>query len=389
MTSTLHPATQPGTLTSRYFEQATADQAETTWALRLLEISRLLQNIAPRTYRLAVRISTDTSTVAVCLLNTVGSHWTSAGGRAPGWLTDWRGNQGQTWDDVRRSIEHHLSCALTAAKPDDLFVKATAARMRDWGTKARTPMWTVNLPIGRAVLGYSALDQSARHPDAPLHDLRVIVDKYLDKEHADYGEQAAQNRAGHPYLSLLAVNNWLAQLNRHGTIDDADHDAAPTSLDTDLLTQIITAQAGVNAAESILTALDQAYDVPAGLDPGLRGTMIDGYTDGDVNTTLGQINNATGTHIICLWDRHQTTTLGDLYFGHSNFFIVHDGRVHELAGELWSWLNNDPCDPDTPLNPGRPDTWSGSPTPHILATLPAHDGRLNYALRTDVQPCRS
>ncbi|MEU7480494.1 hypothetical protein AB0A63_31265 [Lentzea sp. NPDC042327] len=380
MTSTLHPATQPGTLASRYFEQATADRAETTWAVRLMEISRLLLNIAPRTYQLALRISADTNTVTVCLLNTVGSRWTPVSDRAPAWLTSWRGNQGQTWDDVRHAIEHHLSCALTAAKPDDLFVKATAAQMRDWDINARTPKWTVNLPIGRAVLGYSALDQSARHPDAPLHDLRVIVSEFLDKEHADYREQAERDRTGHPYLSLLAVNNWLAQLNPHGSLDDA----APTPFDTDLLTQIITAQAGARAAESILTALHEAYDVPADLAPGLRGTMIDGYTDSDVNTTLGQINSATGAHVICLWDRHQAATLGDLYFGHSNFFIVHDGRVHELAGELWSWLNDDPCDPDTPLNPGSPDTWTGSPTPHILATLPAHDGHLNYALRTDV-----
>jgi len=384
-TNTPHPATKPGPLVRRYLDDATAEQADTTWSVRLLEITRLMRVVSHNAHQLAVSVSRKPRRATIHLIAADTKHHDATGPYAPAWLTHWHGSQGQTWDDVRATIEDHLNAALaTTDDPGRLWTQASGAQLRAWDLSpshhANRLLWTVHLLDQRAVQAYNALDQAARRPDAPLDAMRAITDEFLDTEHADYLEQPEQDRTRHPYLNLLRLNTWLAQADPTGRLDDAQ----PTTpdIDPDLLEQILIAHVGQNAARTILSSLDTAHDVPPGIDTDLRGSMRDGYDADAVNTTLGHINAATGAHVICLWDYCQTTTLGDIYAGDSNFYIVHNGLVHELGGDLYDWLNGDPHDPDTALNPGTPDTWTGAPTTHTLDALPAHDGRLNHATHT-------
>lgn len=382
-TTTPHPATQPGRLIRRYLDQATAEHADTTWSVRLLEITRLLRPISHNSTQLAVSVSRKPRRATIHLIQTDYRIFDTTGYHAPTWLTSWHGSQGQTWDDVRTTIEDHLNAALaTTDEPGRLWSRATAEQLRAWETSpsrhTNRLLWTVRLLDQRAVQAYDALDQAARRPAAPLDAMHAIVAEFLADELADYLEQDGPDQPGHPYRHLLSLNNWLEQLGPGADLDDAPQ---PHSINPDVLEQILTAHVGHNAAQTILSALDTAHDVPPDIDPELRGSMRDGYDADTVNTTLGHINAATGAHVICLWD-YRETVISDFYGGDSNFHIVHNGHVHELAGDLYDWLNGDPHDPDTALNPGTPDTWTGAPTTHTLATLPAHDGRLNYATHT-------
>ncbi|MEU6719773.1 hypothetical protein ABZ897_50675 [Nonomuraea sp. NPDC046802] len=108
----------------------------------------------------------------------------------------------------------------------------------------------------------------------------------------------------------------------------------------------------------------------------LRSAMHDGYDDSLVNSVLGPISLATGVRLVCLWDKHD----GFGFHGDSNFYIATvDGRLLELQGGMWRWLNGEPDDPDTPHFPDPPDKWPGASTPMTIHGLAQHDGLHNYA----------
>lgn len=110
----------------------------------------------------------------------------------------------------------------------------------------------------------------------------------------------------------------------------------------------------------------------------LHGLFQDGYDDSLVNRVLGEIHESSGRTIVCLWSYVDTIGFG----GDSDLHVVVAGRLHELAGDLWRWLNDDPEDPATPSSPGAPESWVGAPTRWTTTALPHHDGSHNYARTT-------
>ncbi len=109
----------------------------------------------------------------------------------------------------------------------------------------------------------------------------------------------------------------------------------------------------------------------------LRGCMRDGYTDDDVNAILGQLADTVGLNLVCVWDYVDTWGPG----GNSDFFILApNGQLHELIGELWRWLNDDPEDPQAPTHPGTPGTWVGPPDDRPDDACAWNDGRHNFAV---------
>ncbi len=110
----------------------------------------------------------------------------------------------------------------------------------------------------------------------------------------------------------------------------------------------------------------------------LRGSMADGYCPEDVNRILGQIGDASGMQLVCVWDIYDSCGPG----GNSQFYVEEaDGQLRELAGDLWRWLNDDPSDPGAPASPGSPSSWPGEPADFTTADLDYDDGFCNYARR--------
>lgn len=110
----------------------------------------------------------------------------------------------------------------------------------------------------------------------------------------------------------------------------------------------------------------------------LRGHMPDVYDPEDVNTIFGLIHVVTGLDFLCVWDSRDDD--GDLC-GNSRLYVRPDcGRLHELVGDLWAWLNGDPNHPDTPASPGSPRNWIGEPTTMTLDDF-HHDDMRHNALR--------
>jgi hypothetical protein len=89
----------------------------------------------------------------------------------------------------------------------------------------------------------------------------------------------------------------------------------------------------------------------------LRASMIDGYTPDDVNRAFGRIRDSLGIDLVCVWEYHDDFGYG----GDSDFYVRStNGAVHELAGDLWPWLNRSVDDPDAPAHLGDPATWTGA-----------------------------
>ena len=106
--------------------------------------------------------------------------------------------------------------------------------------------------------------------------------------------------------------------------------------------------------------------------------MAGGYWPEDVNRILGQISDASGIQLVCVWDIYDSCGTG----GNSQFYVEEqDGQLRELAGDLWRWLNDDPGDPAAPASPGSPSTWPGEPADFTTADLEYDDGFCNYARR--------
>lgn len=124
--------------------------------------------------------------------------------------------------------------------------------------------------------------------------------------------------------------------------------------------------------------VEQYRDDPLKVIADLRGTMVDGYDDDDVNRVLGSISDASGLQLVCVWDVYDDCGVG----GNSQFYLLEaGGRLRELAGDLWRWLNGDPDDPDTPASPGLPGSWAGELADFTTDHLPYDDGFRNYAQR--------
>jgi hypothetical protein len=110
----------------------------------------------------------------------------------------------------------------------------------------------------------------------------------------------------------------------------------------------------------------------------LRGSMIDGYCPEDVSRILGRVSGAAGMNLVCVWDTYDSFGPG----GNSQFYIEEtDGRLREIAGDLWRWLNDDPDDPAAPASPGCLAAWAGEPAGFTTADLDYDDGFRNYAHR--------
>lgn len=97
-----------------------------------------------------------------------------------------------------------------------------------------------------------------------------------------------------------------------------------------------------------------------------RGDMQDGYTANDVFHVFRTLHDLTDVHLICVWDECDD----DGPHGHSNFYVLVDGRAHELTGPLWQFLNGAPDDLDTPLDAGDPQTWTGPEADFELSDEP-------------------
>ncbi|WSM80960.1 hypothetical protein OIE78_35390 (plasmid) [Streptomyces cellulosae] len=139
-----------------------------------------------------------------------------------------------------------------------------------------------------------------------------------------------------------------------------------------------------DAFDAHMTALqDEAHRPAASADevPGdledLRGCMVDGYDADDVNRVFDRLEEATGLSLVCVWEYFDSFGVG----GNSQFFVaLEDDRFHEVAGDLWQWLNGDPHSPSTPDAPGSPGTWVGARA-DIAADFEYEDGRHNCAIR--------
>src|SRR5262249_44262167 len=94
-------------------------------------------------------------------------------------------------------------------------------------------------------------------------------------------------------------------------------------------------------------------------------------------TSLGQLGETVGLHLICGWDYVDTWGPG----GNSDFFVLApDGSLHELTGDLWRWLNDHPDDPEAPTHPGSPRTWVGPSAGRTTDTCVWNDGLGNFAV---------
>lgn len=92
--------------------------------------------------------------------------------------------------------------------------------------------------------------------------------------------------------------------------------------------------------------------------------MVDGYDADDVNRVFDRLEEATGLSLVCVWEYFDSFGVG----GNSQFFVaLEDDRFHEVAGDLWQWLNGDPHS----FHPGR----TGIPW-HLGRSAGRHRGRL-------------
>lgn len=153
----------------------------------------------------------------------------------------------------------------------------------------------------------------------------------------------------------------------------------PASRDARLPAQEGWERANRAAAEETTTCDEQGNDLSEVL-ADLRGSMVDGYTSETVNSALGRITSASGLVLVCVWDYFDDFGTG----GNSQFYIQQDtGRLRELAGDLWAWLNGSPADPDTPASPGLPSSWLGGIADITTEDLRYTDGFHNYARRDE------
>jgi hypothetical protein len=140
-------------------------------------------------------------------------------------------------------------------------------------------------------------------------------------------------------------------------------------------------QEAFNAHMTVLQQEAHRKAASAGEVPGaigdLRGYMVDGYDSDDVNRVFDRLEEATGLTLVCVWEYFDSAGVG----GNSQFYIsLEDDRLHEVAGDLWEWLNGDPECGSTPVTPGAPAAWIGARA-DFAAGFEYDDGRHNCAIR--------
>lgn len=105
----------------------------------------------------------------------------------------------------------------------------------------------------------------------------------------------------------------------------------------------------------------------------LRSRLVDGYDSDEIATVLGQISDASGVFIVCLWDYYDAYGYG----GSSDFRVLSPhGQLYHLDGDLSAWLTEAPD--DAPAHPGRPASWIGGIDIDIT-DVAGGDGRHNLA----------
>ncbi|MEU8075967.1 DUF6283 family protein [Catellatospora citrea] len=88
----------------------------------------------------------------------------------------------------------------------------------------------------------------------------------------------------------------------------------------------------------------------------LAGCMVDGYTPEQVNLVFDRLREVFGVELVAVWEYLDVWGFG----GNSDFYLrAEEGRLRELAGDLWRWLNDSPDDPDRPTTPGSAKSWVG------------------------------
>jgi hypothetical protein len=103
----------------------------------------------------------------------------------------------------------------------------------------------------------------------------------------------------------------------------------------------------------------------------LKNFLGEGYSDDEVVDVLGPVAEATGVHVICLWDYVDRYGCG----GDSTWYVLAPGgALHWLVGGLFAWINHGQGDP------GDPATWTGGAIGVTTNTLVAVDP-YNYARR--------
>jgi hypothetical protein len=98
----------------------------------------------------------------------------------------------------------------------------------------------------------------------------------------------------------------------------------------------------------------------------------EGYDEDAINDILGHIQELTDTTIVCLWEFRDH--LG--YGGESELFLLDDGALYCLGGDLWPWLLDGTS--EAPNGPGTPAQWKGHPTGQVAREFQG-DGRHNLA----------
>ena len=100
--------------------------------------------------------------------------------------------------------------------------------------------------------------------------------------------------------------------------------------------------------------------------------FTDGYDEDTINDVLDRIEELTDTTIVCLWEF--CDHLG--YGGSSELFLLDDGALYTLTGDLWPWLLEGAS--EAPGGPGTPAQWKGQPAGQIAREF-SGDGRHNLA----------
>ncbi|WP_280426794.1 hypothetical protein [Nocardia carnea] len=106
----------------------------------------------------------------------------------------------------------------------------------------------------------------------------------------------------------------------------------------------------------------------------LRSSLCEMRDPGTLSSVLSQLSDASGLHIICVWDRHDERG----YSGHSELNIVGTfGQLYHPEGNLTQWLTA-PSD-TAPIHPGSPASWIGpAVTGMLLTDLAGGDDDHNY-----------
>ncbi|MCK2240050.1 MULTISPECIES: hypothetical protein [unclassified Crossiella] len=178
-------------------------------------------------------------------------------------------------------------------------------------------------------------------------------------------------------LTALAENLGLLPEDLDDTVHDQASRPATAINNGGLDAQIfyLVEQMGEAETEQAIRELAEEPDPVRGLDTSLCGSMAEGYDNDLVNKVLGHLSTL-GQRLVCVWNLHDQFGFG----GDSNFYVeTASGRLHELAGGLWQWLNGDPDALEPPPTPAPPAAWLGADTGTVTADLARHDDLHNYA----------